>query len=143
MTVTLNPGLLAEMNLRHARLMEAAAEDAAVVLTENLSSSTHGSGVHWETLPHRSSAAGEFPVMQSGDLRNGVASESTSGTGAKIVIEDDFEKLVRLEFGPPSRNPNTPTSIATGVSGGRGPMWETMTAEETIRVMNRAIESVP
>lgn len=140
MAVTINPNLAAELAARHKRLMEAAAEEAAVALTENLSSTTHGTGVHWGTLPHRSSAPGEYPVMQSGDLRDGVTSESTDGTAAKVVIEDDLEKLIQLEFAPPSDNPNTPRAVATGVSGGRAPMWMTMTDPETIAAMKRAME---
>lgn len=134
-----NPAMKAEMHSRLKHLMTEAAEAAADVLAGNLNSPSHGSGVHYPRLPNRSSAEGQMPVRQSGDLVRGVGTEATDGTASQVVIEDDRGKLLGLEFSPPSANPNQPGSPKR-VSGGRAPMWETMTDHETIAVMNHAIE---
>lgn len=136
MSVTMNPKLAAEQNARYKRLMIAAAAAGSELLRDNLSSTTHGAGVHWPTLPHRSSATGQMPVKQTGALADGVGmDDGDTQTGAKIIIEDDLEKLVDLEFAPPGFNPNQPT-LATRDTGGRSPMWLTFSDPDTHRVMN-------
>lgn len=133
-----NPNLKAEAEARYKHLMGRAAEAAADVLHGNLNSPSHGAGVHYSRLPNRSSAEGQMPVRQSGDLAEGVGVVGTDGTASQVVIDDDFGKLLGLEFSPPSDNPNQP-STPKRRSGGRAPMWETMTDHETIAVMNHAI----
>src|SRR5690606_21201663 len=124
-SVTRNPTLAAELLARHRRLMAVAADEAADVLHANLSSATHGAGVHYPRLPNRSSAEGQMPVKQSGRLAAGVTSRQGDGTSAQVVLDDDLGKLLGLEFSPPSTNPNQP-GIPARMSGGRAPMWETM-----------------
>ena len=63
----LDPSMLTRMAAQHKKLMEEAALEGAAKLEANLSS-TSGSGVKYPSLPHRSSAPGEFPVKQSGAL---------------------------------------------------------------------------
>lgn len=144
MGFSLNPNLMVEMNARHKNLLAAAAAEASEALRDELSSETHGTGIHWPTLPNRSSAPGEMPVKQSGALAEGVgiADDTSSATGVKVVIDDDLEKLVDLEFAPPSVNPNDPP-FGTRESGGRAPMWTHMTSAETIQLMNDAMERLP
>ncbi|MFA7459733.1 MAG: hypothetical protein WCY60_01850 [Trueperaceae bacterium] len=123
--------------------MEAAADEAADVLAENLSSPSHGAGVHYPRLPNQSSAPGQMPVMQSGDLAEGVTSQQdATGTGAQVVIQDKFGKLLGLEFSPPSTNPNAPPG-GSRQSGGRAPMWETMMDERTQEAMRRRVREEP
>lgn len=137
MSVRIDPNLAAAMAARHRELMAAAADEAADILHANLSSATHGTGVHYPRLPNRSSAPGEMPVMQSGQLAAGVTSRrAETGTGAQVVIEDDLGKLLGLEFSPPSTNPNQP-GTPRRVSGGRAPMWETMMDERTQEAMRQ------
>lgn len=138
-----NPTLKAEMAARHRRLMFVAADVGADIQQENLSSRTHGAGTHYSRLPNRSSAEGQMPVKQSGDLAAGVrAEQDATGTGARIVIEDTLGKLLGLEFKPPSTNPNAPPG-GTGRSGGRAPMWETFMDNRTQDAMNRRIREEP
>ena len=95
----------------------------ADLLRRNLSS-TSGSGIQYPNLPNRSSAPGEYPTMQTGELRDGVGWEATP-TGGIIFIEDDLGKLIGLEFSAPSE-------------GGRAPMRMFITDEETHRAMREA-----
>lgn len=113
--------------------MTAAAAEAADILQANLSSPSHGTGVQYPRLPNRSSAPGEMPVMQSGQLASGVTSVKTE-SGAQVVINDDLGKLLGLEFSPPSANPNQP-GVPRRTSGGRAPMWETMNNAQTVEAM--------
>ena len=113
--------------------MTAAAAEAADILQANLSSPSHGTGVQYPRLPNRSSAEGEMPVMQTGELASGVTSVKTE-SGAQVVINDDLGKLLGLEFSPPSANPNQP-GVPRRVSGGRAPMWETMNNAQTVEAM--------
>lgn len=133
MSHTINPNLAAEMRARGVTLLTAAADEAADILQANLSSGSHGTGVHYPRLPNRSSAEGEMPVMQSGELASGVTSQRTE-SGAQVVINDDLGKLLGLEFSPPSTNPNQP-GTPKRVSGGRAPMWETMMDDRTQAAM--------
>jgi len=133
-----DPNILTLMAERHKHLMREAALEGAVDLEANLSS-TDGSGVQYPSLPHRSSAPGEYPTLQSGALRSGVGVEEGPGTQAEVVIRDDLGKLLGLEFSPPSSNPNQP-GTPKRASGGRAPMWETFTDGQTIADMNQAIE---
>lgn len=139
-----DPTLKAQMAARHKKLMAAAADTAADVLAENLSSPSHGAGVHYPRLPNQSSAPGQMPVKQSGALAEGVTSREAEGspTGAQVVIQDDFGKLLGLEFSPPSTNPNAPPGGRRS-SGGRAPMWETMMDARTQDAMNRRIREEP
>lgn len=138
-----DPTLKAEMDARHRKLMAAAADEAADVLTENLSSPSHGAGVHYPRLPNQSSAPGQMPVKQSGALAEGVTSQQDAGgTGAQVVIQDTFGKLLGLEFSPPSTNSNAPPG-GKRLSGGRAPMWETMMDSRTQDAMNRRIREEP
>lgn len=135
-----NPALRQLVTDRHRKLMAAAASEAADVLHQNLDSGSHGEGVHYPRLPNRSSAEGQMPVKQSGDLAAGVTSEQPEGgTGARVVIEDDLGKLLGLEFSPPSSNPNQP-GTPTRQSGGRSPMWDTMTDPRTLESMEIAMK---
>lgn len=137
MSVQLNPQLEALMTARHKQLLAAAASEGADILQENLSSGSHGTGVHYPRLPNRSSAEGQMPVTQSGDLAEGVTSVQTD-TGAQVVIEDDMGKLLGLEFSPPSTNPNQP-GTPKRTSGGRAPMFETMMDDRTQEAMADAM----
>lgn len=135
MSVKPNPSLAQQMTARHRELMAAAASEAADILHDNLSSATHGTGAHYPRLPNRSSAPGEMPVLQSGELAAGVTSrQGESGALAQVVIEDDLGKLLGLEFSPPSTNPHQP-GTPQRTSGGRAPMWETMMDERTQEAM--------
>jgi len=143
MSVTANPNLAALMRARHRKLMAEAALAGAAKLEENLNSSEHGTGVQYARLPFRSSAPGEYPVKQSGELVAGVgAAQEGAGTTAKVVIEDTLGKLLGLEFSPPSKNPNQP-GTPKRKSGGRAPMWTTMTDQETVDAMNDAMRQAP
>lgn len=142
MSVTPNPALAALMRARHRKLMAEAALAAAEKLEENLNSSEHGTGVHYARLPFRSSAPGEYPVKQSGELVAGVGAAQGDGTAAQVVIEDTLGKLLGLEFSPPSDNPNQP-GTPKRASGGRAPMWTTMNDEETVDAMNDAMRRAP
>lgn len=138
-----NPALRQLVNDRHRKLMAAAASEAADILQANLSSESHGEGTHYPRLPNRSSAEGQMPVKQSGDLAAGVTSEQPAeGTGARVVINDDLGKLLGLEFSPPSTNPNQP-GTPTRTSGGRAPMWETMMDGRTLEAMEIAMKEEP
>ncbi len=134
MSVRPNPTMGAEMHAREVDLLAAGADEAADILQTNLSSGSHGTGAHYPRLPNRSSAPGEMPVMQSGQLASGVASQRTE-SGAQVVINDDLGKLLGLEFSPPSANPNQPGTPQRW-SGGRAPMWETMMDHRTQEAMN-------
>lgn len=136
-----NPALAQLMQARHKLLMEEAAAAAANVLADNLDQ-TQGSGIKYPRLPNRSSAPGEFPVRQSGALLRGVKHESGEGTSAQVAIYDDPGKLLGLEFSPPSTNPNQP-GTPSRTSGGRAPVWETMTDTQTHAAMKEAMEKTP
>lgn len=133
MSHTIDPGLASALRARNVDLVAAGADEAADILQRNLSSSSHGTGVKYARLPNRSSAPGEMPVMQSGQLASGVTSVRTEA-GAQVVISDDLGKLLGLEFSPPSANPNQP-GVPRRVSGGRAPMWETMNNAQTVEAM--------
>ena len=139
MSIEEDPSLDAMMDARAKHLMSVAAEEGADILHENLSSGSHGSGVHYARLPNRSSAEGEMPVMQSGALSEGVGTRDGTGTGSQVVINDKLGKLLGLEFSPPSTNPNQPGKSKRH-SGGRAPMWETMTDDRTGQAMKAVME---
>lgn len=143
MSVTPNPNLAALMRKRHKDLMVHAAVAGASVLHANLNSETHGTGVHWPWMPNRSSAPGEYPVKQTGALAAGVGIDETQGTTAKVIIEDDLDKLIQLEFAPPVSNPGDPGTSVPWESGGRAPMWMTMTDDATVDAMNDAMRRAP
>lgn len=141
MSLELDPALEGLMDARVLRLMGAAALEGAVILEANLGS-TSGGGVQYPNLPNRSSAPGEFPTRQSGELQSGVTAEQGAGLDARVVIHDDPGKLLGLEFSPPSKNPNQPGTPKRH-SGGRAPMWETLSKPATIRQMEGAMKRTP
>lgn len=143
MSIELDVALEANMTIRENHLMHTAALEGSLILEANLGS-TQGSGVHWPLLPHRSSAPGEYPVKQTGRLQAGVTFEAdpSSPTGARVVIHDDLQKLIDLEFAPPSDNPN-PVPFATRDTGGRAPMHMTFTDPTTIERMEDAMRRSP
>lgn len=119
-------------------LLDAAAEEGANVLSENLKAGGR-TGRKYPRLPRRSSAPGEYPQEQSGTLRRGVGS-ARDGSTAQVIIVDDLGKLLGLEFSPPSKNPNQPGTPKRH-SGGRAPMWMTMTDPRTRDRMAAAMEA--
>lgn len=123
-----NPNLKAELIKDLSPRIQHAAEAGAAVLRENVSAGAR-SGVHYPNLPRRSSAAGEFPQEQEGDLR---ASVDANPTNNPLVWEvgffgDDQGKLNNLEYAPPSR-------------GGRAPLARTMSNPETLKRMEDALK---
>jgi len=66
-----------------------------------------GSGVQYPGLPNRSSAAGESPVNQSGDLLGtiGTDQDGVSGIGADAVAGDGSGKALALEAGTSNMDP--------------------------------------
>lgn len=143
MSVTMNPQLHAEMHARYRTLTKAAAVAGAEVLEANLSSSTHGTGPIYSRARYPASGEDQFPVKQTGQLVSGVGHhQSEAGAGAQVIVQDDEGKLLGLEFSKPSENPNQP-GTPERPSGGRAFMWRTFTDEETIDVMNHAMEFTP
>lgn len=137
-----NPNLPTELFTHLRRVTGVAAEAAADQLAQNLSSSTHGTGRQYEQNPYRSSAPGQYPVKQTGELEAGVGFDPDAlPDGAQVFIHDDYDKLIDLEFAPPNQNPNQPPSDPAE-SGGRAPLWRTMNSQETQDSMKQAIESI-
>lgn len=137
-----NPNLPTELSTHLRRVTSVAAEAASDQLAQNLGSSTHGTGRHYDQNPYRSSAPGQYPVKQRGELQAGVGFDPNAlPDGAQVFIQDDYDKLIDLEFAPPSQNPNLPPSEPHS-SGGRAPMWRTMNSQETQDRMRQAIESI-
>lgn len=128
------------MRERQQRMLSLAAQEAAGYLELRLSS-TSGTGIHWAGLPHRSSAPGEYPVRQFGDLMRGVGHDpAPEYAGPAIVyIKGEMGKLAGLEFAPPSPNPNTPPG-GLRAKGGRGMMWMHFTDPDTHEAMGVAME---
>ena len=89
----------------------------------------------------RSSAEGEYPVQQSGELHAGVDWQPTNDPLVKevFIAGNDEGKLLGLEFSPPSQNPNREGSPKR-TSGGRAPMWRTFSGPQTHERMLDAME---
>lgn len=61
-----------------------------------------GTGVQYPGLPRRSSAPGEYPAEQSGDLRDSIAARQ-AGEGAEFgPINNPPDYVLPLHFRPPS-----------------------------------------
>ncbi len=82
------------------------ADVGADVLRENLSAGSR-SGVHYPTLPRRSSAPGEYSQLQSGRLQ-GMVESGPNATGAYFGLApngaDETEQALGQEFGAPRDN---------------------------------------
>lgn len=83
-----------------------------------------GSGVKYPTLPNVSSAKGEFPAEQSGDLRGSVDAWPIAWHSYAMGLRDAPEHAIYLEYLPPSM-------------GGRNFMWRTFNDPATWKEMNR------
>jgi hypothetical protein len=109
----------------HKRL-EAGALELGIVLEENLSAGSR-SGTQYPSLPRRSSAPGEYPQEQTGQLISGVFVEPTADPLVfEVGIEDDAGKLMGLEFEAPSQ-------------GGRAPLRRTITDAKTHQRVREAM----
>jgi len=85
----LNPQGVQALKDRLSRLALQGAQAGADVLQEKLSG--EGTGVHYAGQPRRASAPGEYPSLQSGDLRDSISARSAGPLAA--------------EFGPLSNPP--------------------------------------
>lgn len=126
-----------EFDLQLGVMLEAAADEGANVLDKHLKAGAR-SGVKYRRLPRRSSAPGQYPQEQSGELRRGVGSIVTDDLHAQVIINDKLGKLLGLEFSPPSKNPNQP-GTPKRAAGGRAPMWTSMTNPASIKKMEAAM----
>ena len=123
--VELDPNAMQNIEARVSELLNAAAEEGANVLRDNLSGQGR-TGIHWSNLPYPSSAPGEFPTEQFGDLVAGVYWEGTKDPLVKqIGVKDNpLPKLLNLELAPESE-------------GGRKFMYRTFSIPETRQAVAR------
>ena len=131
MSFKLDPSFKTAYRQAVSEALDKAASAGSAHLAENLSG-TEGSGVHYPGLPNRSSAEGEYPVQQSGELHAGVDWQPTNDPMLKevFIAGNDEGKLLGLEFSPPSQNPNR-EGAPKRTSGGRAPMWRTFSDPQT------------
>lgn len=95
----LNPAGWAELQRRvQGRALQAAGA-AAQVLDQKLAG--EGSGEKHAGLPRRSSAPGEYPAEQRGDLRESVGHRAAGEMGAEFGLIDAPEHAAHLHFKPP------------------------------------------
>lgn len=95
----LNPVGMAELQRRLQQRAVHAAHEAAEVLRAKLGG--EGSGVHYAGLPRRSSAPGEYPAKQTGELQASVGSRPRKG-GAEFGLLDAPPYTAALHFKPPA-----------------------------------------
>lgn len=108
-----------------SEFLEAAANEGAVVIQENLDQ--EGSGVHYAGLPRRSSAPGEYPAPQSRELQNSIDARPFDAFRYGVGAYDAPEHAIYLEFYPPaqggrvwlSRTMETPITHARMLAAGR------------------------
>lgn len=99
------------------RLLEAkaleGAQAGAVVLRDKLSQ--EGSGIHHPGLPRRSSAQGEYPAMQTGDLRDSVAARPAGVMRAEFgAINDPPPEAYYMQILPPDQGGRDYMGLAYG-----------------------------
>ena len=103
---TRNPNALAQLEALAQSVTLKMAEVGADVLRENLSAGSR-SGRQYPDLPRRSSAPGEMPQEQTGELKGMVESGKTeNGAYFGLVPKSaaQREKALNLELGAPSQN---------------------------------------
>lgn len=127
-----NPNFLNELEVDVGVGLGLAAKSAASALAERISAGGR-SGRHYDKYPRRSSAPGEYPQEQFGDLRNSVDSVQ-SGTAEYMVgfFGEDQEKLLYLEFrGDP----------LTG-KGRRQPLYMHFAGRDSSATLNEMAEAI-
>lgn len=104
MTFEPNPDFEAQLSASLAPKLERATGEMAKALHENLGPEPPRTGRKYARLPNRSSAPGEFPARQSGEMQDGVYHAGTDDPLAREVgIQDsNLAKLRALEFGNPA-----------------------------------------
>lgn len=100
MPTRVNPAGLTRLRQRLTTVALAGAQAGADVLAEKLSGP--GSGRHHAGLPNRSSAEGEYPAEQEGDLRDSIDARP-AGEGAALFgpINNPPDHLHALHARPP------------------------------------------
>lgn len=128
--------VLRELEHLFSLALDAAAEEGREVLEENLSASTsQRTGEWYKGQPRRSSAPGQYPQEQTGNLRSMAAVEHISSTqvdfGLYPASVQDAQQAMALEVGAPRNN-----LVA------RAPVYRTFIAPETHQRMMDAVERV-
>ncbi len=128
MSYTLSPTLLREIERDLEPRIERAAKKGAEILKANVGSTSHGAGRKYSNLPNVSSAPGQFPVRQEGDLE---ASVQANPSNDPLVWEVGFfgeplSKLLNLEFAPSSQ-------------GGRQPLARVFEDNAVLEEMEKAL----
>jgi hypothetical protein len=130
MKVTLNPQGIAQVRDRIRQAIEEASLAAAEQLDENTSAGSR-SGRQYPRLPRRSSAPGEYPQEQFGNLNDSIDVRDGEHDLQKRpgFYGENQGKLIGLEFKPASK-------------GGRKPAMRTMESPETHQRMRDAAGKV-
>ena len=116
---TPNPDFTKQLAASVDSVVNRAAEASADQLRENVSAGAR-TGIHYPWMPRRSSAPGEFPQQQSGNLLESVGVANPRFHAGLQEFEyavgffgEDMQKLEELEFtGPGKRAPLTMTMLS-------------------------------
>lgn len=92
-------GASAQLDLLLRRVTMAAAKGGAAELREKLSGA--GSGTHHPGQPNPSSAEGEYPAEQQGDLRDSIKPVPLGGTRSAFGSVDGPGYVLALHYKPP------------------------------------------
>lgn len=95
---------------RLERLLKSVVEEGARTGAKTLKefSSQSGGGIHWDHLPNRSSAPGEYPAKQTGTLLRKIQMRKVSFMEARYGIVKAGEAQFNLEFFPTSMGGRAP-----------------------------------
>lgn len=127
-----NPNFLNQLEVDVGISVGLAASSAVDSLADRISAGGR-SGRHYDKYPRRSSAPGEYPQEQFGDLRSSVDSIQ-SGTAEYMVgfFGEDLDKLLYLEFrGDPM----------TG-KGRRQPLYMHFAGRDSTATLNEMAEAI-
>ena len=96
----INPAGFAQLQAR----LQARALEAATAAAEELGRKLEGegTGIHWPSLPRRSSRPGEYPAEQTGELRRSVGSRTRGQHAAEFGLLNPPAYAALLHFKPPS-----------------------------------------
>lgn len=120
----LNQAGIRELQRRLDALALKGAEAAADVLRDKLSGP--GTGRQHPGLPNRSSAQGEYPAEQTGQLKASVGARPGEQGGAVFGLLDPPDYAAALHFKPPT-------------DGGRPVMLDALNDEDIRRAIRQAV----
>ncbi|MGL5005441.1 MAG: hypothetical protein ACRDAM_21155 [Casimicrobium sp.] len=118
----LRPGFNAAIIAHLEPKLERGATRAALIIVDRLDQP--GSGVKYSSLPNRSSAPGEYPARQSGELINSIDAREIALASFGVGSFNAPDQAWYLEFDPPGA-PGFERSTDSGVR-----QWLSRTMED-------------